>query len=966
MFNKRHAGILSFFIMILLSTCLVAEEYGGNFIQTLSSLGKLEEASTYITTITFDIDMPFSVYEFDYLTDLKPHSFITKQQIDMACHNLFAKKRFESITVDLIDEGPNKRLHFTLRSVWVFDKVVFDNVWFGRPSFVNYYNLQGGSVFDSSGHEESLKSVERYLIDKGFFNCSINDELVYRHKRKTITAYIKIKKKKRFLIHDAFVIFVDYEKRLSSVGEQFFADFDKGCFSKIRSKLKGEYYSLSFIQKKAKKIKRWLVNYGFVHSRIAMRKKLDRKKHNVTLTFSITLGVQTILTCKGNSIFSEKEICDQFVGPDLPSWLFSPDIITQQLLHEYYKKGYWDASITPISHQKSRCHLVIDEHKPVLIESVRCINVDTEQEEYLDQAIFIALIGKPCDQKILDEALTNVSTKYVNHGFWDFTITEKEFKKNEASGKYEIVIFFKKGKQCLYAGCEIKEHPQLLQDPSFRKYPVITKDLPPVPFDIRWLYDQKSFLKDYFHSKGYWYANIFPELMEMPGREKETISLFVSWAIEQGKKVCFGKTIIQGQTSIPFKKIKQQVKAKEGEAWDRKKIDTTRRKLKSYDVFKTVQIQSTELSENTGKKPVVVTLVDDDPIELRARIGWFLTSKNFLIKRQSTVKLGGSVILKNITNNADKLAIDGDWNKFEKKAMAHYQQPALFGFSPMGTVRLFTSKYIHPVEIAHSGSAYEATDHGFSFGLHDEYTDDINWNLFFGNEWCTINRVRGDIKFNQGLLNKTLPYFFIDPHLTFDRRDNKASAKDGYLTALSLKLMVPEKHGTAMAKLLTEHSQFVPLYGDLIFAGRIRLGHIFRGAFDKVLPNERFYLGGPNSVRGYQADAIPPLGVTEKIVDGKVQKLYNVQGGSTMLNLNAELRFPVVKKLGGVLFYDIGVLSQNGFLGLQSRWYPGTGFGLRYNTPIGAIRFDLGWKWKRGFEFDTKSYAWYLTLGESF
>jgi outer membrane protein assembly factor BamA len=43
-----------------------------------------------------------------------------------------------------------------------------------------------------------------------------------------------------------------------------------------------------------------------------------------------------------------------------------------------------------------------------------------------------------------------------------------------------------------------------------------------------------------------------------------------------------------------------------------------------------------------------------------------------------------------------------------------------------------------------------------------------------------------------------------------------------------------------------------------------------------------------------------------------------------MFNANLEFRFPIYKSFGAVLFQDVGILSQSGFLGFKDRWYPGT------------------------------------------
>jgi len=89
-------------------------------------------------------------------------------------------------------------------------------------------------------------------------------------------------------------------------------------------------------------------------------------------------------------------------------------------------------------------------------------------------------------------------------------------------------------------------------------------------------------------------------------------------------------------------------------------------------------------------------------------------------------------------------------------------------------------------------------------------------------------------------------------------------------------------------------------------------------------------------------------------------------GGKTMVNANIEVRFPIYGDAGAVIFQDLGALSSSGIKGIGKKGLlAGTGFGLRYNTPIGPLRFDIGWKWSLDKPFD-RSYAWFLTFGNAF
>ncbi len=118
-------------------------------------------------------------------------------------------------------------------------------------------------------------------------------------------------------------------------------------------------------------------------------------------------------------------------------------------------------------------------------------------------------------------------------------------------------------------------------------------------------------------------------------------------------------------------------------------------------------------------------------------------------------------------------------------------------------------------------------------------------------------------------------------------------------------------------------------------------------------------------MRGYQVDKCPPLGT---YVDDQSEVRWIQQGGKTMLNFNTELRFPLFyKPVQGVVFQDFGILVERpqDLLVIPDKPLAATGFGLRYETPIGPLRFDIGWKWYRDHP-DDPMYAWFLTFNHMF
>lgn len=968
--------------LFLLPIARLEAQYGGSFAKSLGLLdGK--KASFLLTKLTYDADIPFASDEFLYLTGLKVDSFVTRQDVDAAYRALSAKRRFAHIDIDSEDYLAGKHLHFKLVGNWILKKLDFSGIWFGKQTYMRVYAQHPGDVFDASLHEESVKALRTKLLNQGYFDCAVNDEIIYRKKRKTIVAKITVKRRTRFTIGS---VGFDVKHQDTSIVQHL----NKRLRERFSREMINASYRRIFIEKQVGKIKAYLKEKGFAHIRISLTKELRKDAHEVDLVFVVALGQKRVLNFSGNTVFTSQQIRENILGDDQPDWLFSPDVISEQIRHEYYKKGYWDAILQEKKIDDVGYEIIIHEGAATQIDSVEVKDFVTGIPEP-DVPFWNDLLAqRTFDEDMLDQGVDKLKKHYYAMGYWDFKVVEKRFVKNEEAGDYTIQFLVDKGIQRLFGGVEVEGFHDLEEGAFFKKYRLSSTGLR-VPFNYDWLSEQRGYLIAHFQKLNYWYVDVQPDLrIKSEESQKSSELVTVVWKVQLGEQVSFGKVFLRGTTRLPFKRILREINFKEGEVWDKKKIDLTRKKLKRLDIFKTVQIQPFQIPQNQGEKPVLLTLVDDDALEMRLRLGYYFMSSNFMIKRQPTPKVGASFIIRNPTNQADKLSFDGDWNRYEGKLDVDYQIPSFFNRSIISKVKGYASKYNQPVRIRQSNfvygaTAYKAYQSGFLFGFNDEYKRDYHWGVSFGNDWIRTTNVHGYINLDRSMQNYTLPYFFVEPSLIIDKLDDRAHTKKGGFTIASLKLMAPEERGGELsAKLTAEQSLFYPIVGDFIIAAHARVGYIFRRAFDKLMPIERFYLGGPYSVRGYEIDSLPPLGVTDtnKITHEVIRRFtinrdmhykkqknvvreYAIQGGSSMINANIEFRFPIYKDFGGVAFQDIGVLSQTGFAGFKNVWFPASGVGLRYKTPIGPIRFDLGFKWKRRFKRDCP-YTFHLTVGEVF
>jgi outer membrane protein assembly factor BamA len=138
-----------------------------------------------------------------------------------------------------------------------------------------------------------------------------------------------------------------------------------------------------------------------------------------------------------------------------------------------------------------------------------------------------------------------------------------------------------------------------------------------------------------------------------------------------------------------------------------------------------------------------------------------------------------------------------------------------------------------------------------------------------------------------------------------------------------------------------------------------------------VPASERFFAGGAYTLRGFAINGAGPqrpVTVCANPAETSTCTVITVPvGGNMLFVVNSEMRFPIkaLGGLGGVLFYDGGnVYSAINFNQLINNYTNTVGVGLRYNTPVGPIRVDVGQNLNP--VPGLKSTQYFITLGQSF
>jgi outer membrane protein assembly factor BamA len=183
-----------------------------------------------------------------------------------------------------------------------------------------------------------------------------------------------------------------------------------------------------------------------------------------------------------------------------------------------------------------------------------------------------------------------------------------------------------------------------------------------------------------------------------------------------------------------------------------------------------------------------------------------------------------------------------------------------------------------------------------------------------------------------------------------DSRDNALDAHRGIFQTFTFGV-TPTALGSSanFARFLGRTSLYKPIKPWLTWANNFRLGLAPPFAGSYVPLSESFFSGGPDSLRGFPINGAGPqrpVTVCSDPSNPSTCSLISVPVGGQMLAIwNSEARFPIPLKkgLGGVFFYDGGnVYSKINLNQLKNNWSNSVGIGLRYQTPIGPIRFDVG------------------------
>ncbi len=410
-------------------------------------------------------------------------------------------------------------------------------------------------------------------------------------------------------------------------------------------------------------------------------------------------------------------------------------------------------------------------------------------------------------------------------------------------------------------------------------------------------------------------------------------TLAVALALSPGPKVRFGKLIQTSESGVRAARIQRIAGLPEGDVFSPETLSTVATRLRRTGAFASVSLSEGDTLRAGDVMDIGLALVDETP--RRFGVGAELSSVEGLA-------LTGFWLHRNFLGGAERFRIDGTVSGIGSSSGTDYElgarldQPATFGPDTGGFVFGNLSYEAEP--------AYTARTVELGGGVTRVFSDSLTGELGLGLSYSDTTESDGNAQY----FLLTLP-----GSLTWDRRDDLLNPTGGfYLRGAATPFLSLDGDGAgARAKLDARAYRALDAGARFVLAGRAQIGAVWAGDSAAIPPDYLFYSGGGNSVRGqpYQS-----LGVGSG---------DDLTGGQAYLALSVELRATVTDTIGLVGFFDAGHVGETTFFDGGNNWHSGAGLGLRYQTPIGPLRLDLGFPVSGGTGDGMQVY---LGIGQAF
>ena len=537
--------------------------------------------------------------------------------------------------------------------------------------------------------------------------------------------------------------------------------------------------------------------------------------------------------------------------------------------------------------------------------------------------------GEPYNPPTLDADLLRLKKHYFDHGFLETSVRVDELQEDTEKQTVRIVIAIDEGPRTVVTAVAL----EATIPPALPSAAALLEALPlrpKQPINKEDFDRSKTLLLTRLQDAGYARAQVIPRTEV----DSEQHTATVTFTLAPGAETAFGRIAIEGAQQVEEQAIRHQLTIREGQRTSAKDLNASADAIYSLGMFQAVTPRA--LNPEAADEPLDVEfeVIERKPRGLQFS-GGYSSTEGFRTQVEWTHR--------NLFAGAQQLTLLARYSSIEQRGEVRLRLPYFLAERTAFTQTLFARNEkeagINPGGgfFGVSGKAQPAFDL-FSVGtesrIEHRFTERLSGVVgvnFSRNDFSNVDRAALTAAEQEIAQDNTLFVQFVEvQHNTSDSLLNptRGLVLRGRLEHSTTALI----SDVSFVKLVLEARHYLPLSQRLLFATRLKLGGIEPyGSSTEVPFNVRFFAGGPGSVRGFQLNRLGPVNA-----DG------DPIGGLSLIEGSAELRFPLFGDFGAVLFLDFGNVFRPPFTYHLGDLRYAVGPGLRYNTPVGPLRLDVG------------------------
>ena len=414
--------------------------------------------------------------------------------------------------------------------------------------------------------------------------------------------------------------------------------------------------------------------------------------------------------------------------------------------------------------------------------------------------------------------------------------------------------------------------------------------------------------------------------------DPETAELEVASNVSPGRAYVYGETTYEGAEGVDRAYIDTYRHYEKGQQVDPADLVTLQRALIATGLFNAGAAKFPEEPPAGDEAPVLVTLEEAPPRTIGGGVRY---------DTDAGPAVTGEFQHRNLFGSNETLTLEALVGLEEQNLQTRYRLPQ-FGRSGQDLVAGLELRHI-------DDDAFEEFGGTLTLGIERELTPELTVGAGGLLELSQLEESNGDDTTSRLI---GLPIF-----AAYDNSDDRLDPTEGFRARLSFTPFSGYVGDTpaAFAVLDGTLSGYFDITGEkkYILAARGRLASVLSGDLDVVSANRRLYSGGGGSVRGYRERFIGPLDASDDPV-----------GGLSAVEMGVELRARVSSVVGVAGFVEAGSVSTSVAPEFDEGVQTAAGVGVRYFSPIGPLRVDVGVPLNPRDADD--SFQVYISIGQAF